>query len=77
MNDDDAVQAGENNMRHSHATHDLFMHLGSGKEEVWVSKFCFVRLIEFLPMPQGVPKAVFCPVNNRTYVFQSSKHAFH
>lgn len=40
MSDDEAVQAGENNMRHSHATHDLFNHIGSGKEEVWVSHCC-------------------------------------
>lgn len=37
MTDDEAQAAGEVNMRHSHATHDLFNHIGSGKEEVWVS----------------------------------------
>jgi catalase len=35
MTDEEAVQAGETNMRHSHATHDLFNHIGSGKEAVW------------------------------------------
>ena len=35
MTDDEAVQAGENNMRHSHATHDLFNWIGAGKEAVW------------------------------------------
>ena len=37
MSDEEAVNAGENNMRHSHATHDLFNHIGAGKEAVWVS----------------------------------------
>lgn len=35
MTDDEAVQAGENNMRHSHATHDLFNWIGAGKEATW------------------------------------------
>jgi catalase len=35
MDDEAAVNAGENNMRHSHATHDLFNHIGAGKEAIW------------------------------------------
>lgn len=33
--DKDAQMAGENNMRHVHATHDLYNHIGSGKSADW------------------------------------------
>ena len=33
----EAMVAGENNMRHVHATHDLYNHIGSGKSADWVS----------------------------------------
>ena len=36
MTDDEAQMAGEKNMRHSHATHDLYNHIGSGKSANWV-----------------------------------------
>ena len=39
MSDDEAQMAGEKNMRHSHATHDLYNHIGSGKTANWVRGF--------------------------------------
>jgi catalase len=35
MTDDEAVMAGEKNMRHSHATHDLFNAIASGDYPEW------------------------------------------
>jgi hypothetical protein len=48
MDDEAAVNAGENNMRHSHATHDLFNHIGAGKEAVWVLPLPIAFNIELL-----------------------------
>lgn len=55
MTDDEAQSAGQNNMRHKHATHDLFNHIGAGKEAVWV------RELEFsITLPQ---KHLACSAN--------------
>ena len=49
MNDEEAQAAGQNNMRHKHATHDLFNHIGAGKEAIWVSLTW--TLFSFSPQP--------------------------
>ena len=35
MTDDEAVMAGEKNMRHSHATHDLYNAIAEGDYPEW------------------------------------------
>ncbi len=58
MTDDEAVMAGEKNMRHSHATHDLYNAIAEGDYPEWT------WLIQVMPVDTDPASIGFDPLDD-------------
>ena len=65
MTDDEAVQAGEKNMRQSHATHDLYNAIAEGDFPEWT--WC-VRAQPLLALPFLKPHRPPNPPSNLCWI---------
>ena len=68
MTDDEAVMAGEKNMRHSHATHDLYNAIASGDFPEWT------WYIQVMPVDTDPASIGFDPLDDTKVTDSSALH---